>query len=108
METLLVWTFIYNLLVPQTSSVGPVDCKESKQNNDKDIFVIEGKNTQKGTFIKNEVNDYEDVKLSNGMASSSKDGLGDHINEKMCLLQISNNEVRIIKIFTITLGYFDF
>jgi len=108
MATLLIWTFIYNLLVPQTSNIESMDYKESKLKNSKDIFVIESKNIQNETYILNEANVHEAVNLNNGMASSSKDGLGDHGNEKMSLLQISNNEVCTIKIFTITLWYFDF
>lgn len=80
-------------MMPQSLSSRPMDFEETKQKVLKNISINDGKSAQNKTCTKSETIVYE----NEAMASSSKYGADDHINENIFLLQVPKNEVCLIE-----------
>lgn len=94
MATLLVWTFIYNLLIPTTSIIQPMSIEESHSENieisNDDFRIVTKPSTQ------NSVDLYENNKL-NDATSTSLLRKNDHISENFFLFQMPNKQVCFFK-----------
>ena len=92
MATLLVWTFVYNLLIPVRPSIQFVSAEEKKSKSIENSNFEDGLKIDSKFSIQNATDLYDKTQVKDGTSSSLCE-TNDHTNENLYLLQVPIQQV---------------